>query len=340
MAEWSCSGLQLRVHRFDSVLSLQVMKILVTGSSGFIGFHLVKKLLSKGHEVIGIDNHNDYYDPKLKERRLNLLQSNNFKFYLQDINDINIKEKKIDIAINLAAQAGVRVKKEKEYLYKHSNIDGFKAFCSFCEQKKIQKIIYASSSSVYSDNHTKKFIEQTTNLAPKSKYGLSKLGNESYASIFSNSTNISTIGLRFFSVYGPWGRPDMAYYLFTSSITNDKKIHLNNNGNMFRDWTYIDDVINGIIESMKYLLSENKQVKNKIINLGNDTPVETKKLLCMLERKLNKKAVVVNKTSKNEAYITHADITKAKNLLGYQPKVSLEKGIDKFLNWYKKYEHE
>ena len=338
MAEWSCSGLQLRVHRFDSVLSLQIMKILVTGSSGFIGFHLVKKLLSNGYEVIGIDNHNDYYDPELKKRRQYLLKSNNFKFYLQDINDINIKEKKIDMAINLAAQAGVRVKKEKEYLYKHSNIKGFKAFCSFCEQKKIKKIIYASSSSVYSDNHTKKFIEHTTNLAPKSKYGLSKLNNESYASIFSNSTNTSTIGLRFFSVYGPWGRPDMAYYLFTSSIMNDKKIYLNNNGNMFRDWTYIDDVINGIIASIKYLLSANKQVKNKIINIGNDTPVETKKLLRMLERKLNRKADLVKKSSKNEAYITHADITKAKNLLGYQPRVSLDKGIDKFLNWYKKYE--
>ena len=149
------------------------MKILITGSSGFIGYHLVKRLLKDGHNIIGVDNHNDYYDVKLKRLRTTLLNSANFKFYLQNINHLDIEDEGIDLAINLAAQAGVRVKKEREHLYMHSNIKGFEAFCNFCEKKGINKIIYASSSSVYSDNHTKKFTEDLTRVEPKSLYGFS-----------------------------------------------------------------------------------------------------------------------------------------------------------------------
>ncbi len=315
------------------------MKILVTGSSGFIGFHLVRKLLNAGHKVVGIDNHNDYYDISLKEYRRDKLKNKNFKFYLQDINNIKIKEPSFDLAINLAAQAGVRVKKDKEHLYTHSNIHGFKAFCSFCKLKNISKIIYASSSSVYSDSNSKKFSENRSELKPKSKYGISKLVNENYASKICNESDISIIGLRFFSVYGPYGRPDMAYFLFTEALKNSKIINLNNKGLMARDMTYIDDIINGVEASIKYLFREKKQIKNEIFNLGNNLPITTNNLLRTLSKKINKSYQIKNIHTKNEIQITHADITKAKNLLGYQPEINFNKGIDNFLKWHSEYEN-
>ena len=315
------------------------MKILVTGSSGFIGYHLVKKLLNDGHEVVGVDNHNDYYDPSLKIYRRDKLLNKNFKFYLQDINDLKIDESDFELAIHLAAQAGVRVKKSKHYLYKHSNINGFQEFCKFCKNLKINKIIYASSSSVYSDNHTQKFIEGVTNLAPKSEYGLSKLANEQYASEFSEKTKISFIGLRFFSVYGPLGRPDMAYYLFTEALKNKKNIMLNNKGKMARDMTYIDDIVDGICSAMNYFCSSGVKIKNEIFNLGNNHPVSTRTLLDSIELKLGRKSIVRNTQTLNEAISTHADITKAKNLLGYEPKIKLSEGINKFLRWHRNYEN-
>ena len=312
------------------------MKILVTGSSGFIGYHLVKELLKDGHEVIGIDNHNDYYDVKLKELRKKTLESVKFSFFQQDINHIDIKDDDIDLAINLAAQPGVRVKREIQHLYQHSNVMGFEAFCNYCEYKNIKKIIYASSSSVYSDKHTKKFIEDTTELNPKSLYGISKMMNESYADKFCRKSSTSMIGLRFFSVYGPYGRPDMAYFLFSNAIRNNKTIYLNNNGIMARDMTFVDDVIEGIKGSINYF-NNNTHIKNEIFNLGNDNPISTQDLLSSIENILNKKTKVVNLETKNEALITHADISKAKNLLGFTPKVKFKEGIKTFLDWHKNY---
>ena len=314
------------------------MKFLVTGSSGFIGYHLVSKLLEDGHKVIGVDNHNDYYDISLKEHRKSALGNTNYKFYQQDLNRISISENKIDVAINLAAQAGVRVSKDREYLYDHSNIKGFKNFCNFCRKKSIKRIIYASSSSVYSDSLSKKLTESESKIEPKSKYGFSKLSNENFASDFSRKNNISTIGLRFFSVYGPFGRPDMAYYLFTEALKKNTSILLNNEGKMSRDMTYIDDIVDGIIGAIDYLVNNDKKITNEIFNLGNDCPITTYDLLQKIEKKLNKKAKIINNNTKNEAKFTHADITKAKNLLGYQPKVSFDKGLDNFLNWHKNYE--
>ncbi len=313
------------------------MKILVTGSSGFIGYHLVKRLLNDGHQVVGIDNHNDYYDVSLKVLRKNKCLNKNFTFVLNDINKLNIINDKFDIAINLAAQAGVRVPKNKEYLYAHSNVNGFRSFCNFCKKMNINKIIYASSSSVYSDSEDTKYQEINTKLKPKSIYGDSKLANEKYASKFSKENNISFIGLRFFSVYGPYGRPDMAYFSFSNSLINNKPIFLNNKGEMFRDMTFISDVIEGVLKAINYSFQNNFQ--HELFNIGNDSPIKTLKLLSTLEKKFNKKAIVINKSTKNEAKKTRADITKAKNLLGYIPKVSYEEGIEQFTQWYKKYEN-
>ena len=315
------------------------MKILVTGSSGFIGFHLIKKLLDSGHEVLGIDDHNDYYNPDLKFKRLALLDSKNFSFHLSDINNISIEDRNFDLAINLAAQAGVRVSKDKEYLYESSNISGFKSFCDFCIKKNIKKILYASSSSVYSDISEDKFCEISTSLKPKSKYGESKLLNEIYASKLVKSYDMSMIGLRFFSVYGPFGRPDMAYYYFTKAIKENRIISLNNEGNMYRDMTFIDDIIQGTLGAIDYVFKPECKNKNEIFNLGNDAPIKISYLLRKIEKILGKKALIQQSTTENESIKTHADITKAKNLLGYEPKVNFDEGIERFLDWHKQYEN-
>ena len=315
------------------------MKVFVTGSSGFIGFHLVKKLLSKSHFVVGIDNHNDYYDVSLKEHRKKILGTRNFKFYKTDLNDLKNIKGNFDLAINLAAQPGVRVKKGREHLYKHSNIKGFESFCDFCEKNKIKKIVYASSSSVYSDLQNEKFNETNSKLMPKSKYGTSKLANELYASKFLKNRDMTFIGLRFFSVYGPYGRPDMAYYLFTEALKKDEIIALHNHGNMERDMTYIDDVIDGILGAINFVMDEKNANQNHIFNLGNDKPIKTSYMLSLLEKYLQKTSRKSYVETKNEARITHANITKSKNLLGYDPKINLDEGIIKFLEWHKNYEN-
>ena len=314
------------------------MKILVSGSSGFIGFHLVKSLISAGHTVVGIDDNNNYYDPKLKLYRLSLLDSEKFYFYESDINNISIPEQSFDLAINLAAQAGVRVSKEKEYLYHHSNIKGFISFCNFCMMKNIDKIIYASSSSVYGDINDGKFCE-TSSLKPKSIYGQSKFTNEMHASKLVNLYDLSMIGLRFFSVFGPYGRPDMAYYAFTKAIKEKETIFLNNNGNMYRDMTFIDDIIQGIFGAIDYVSTAKNKNKNEIFNLGNNSPIKVSDMLHKLEQIIGKKAIIKDSRTENEALKTHADITKAKNLLGYIPKVSFDEGIERFIDWHEKYEN-
>jgi len=312
------------------------MKILVTGVAGFIGFHLSKKLLEEGHDIVGIDNITHYYDPKLKLLRLSLLSSNKFQFFELDINEIDSLNQDFDLVINLAAQAGVRLSKINKNNYLHSNVNGFKQVVKFCIDNSIDKVVYASSSSVYDDSLSNAFSERSSNLNPKSFYGETKLFNEEY--IESINSSIDFIGLRFFSVYGPYGRPDMAYYLFADSICKDKTIRLHNKGLMARDMTYIADAVDGIMRSIEYL-KENKGCSHQIFNIGNDNPVKTYRLLQLIESILDKKAKITNVDVLNESIYTHADLTRSREILGYNPEINLQEGMQEFIKWYKKYEN-
>ena len=312
------------------------MKILITGVAGFIGFHLAKKLIENGHQISGVDDISDYYNPNLKKLRLSILKSKNFKFFELDINNINLIDKNFDLVINFAAQAGVRVPEEKKEKYIHSNINGFKKVVEFCVENSIKKLIYASSSSVYDDSSSQAFSESDSNLKPKSIYGETKLFNEQYIEKYSHK--VESVGLRFFSVYGPYGRPDMAYFSFTESLKKGQIIKLHNNGTMARDMTYIDDAVDGVIKSIDFLLDSNEKNRNEVFNIGNDSPILTSKLLKILEKNLKTKSEIKNIDVLNESIYTHADLKKSKSMLGYNPKIGLEEGIKKFLDWHKTYE--
>ena len=312
------------------------MKIFVTGVAGFIGFHLAKKLIEQGHEIVGIDNINDYYDTNLKKSRLSILESENFEFNELDINQVSSLNKNFDLIINLAAQAGVRVPEEKKANYQHSNVDGFKKVVDYCIEHSIEKLIYASSSSVYDDSSSQSFSENDTDLKPKSLYGETKLFNEEYLEKL--NSRINCIGLRFFSVYGPFGRPDMAYFSFTESLKKGQPIKLHNNGSMARDMTFIDDAIDGIIKSIDFLMNSDKEIGNELFNIGNNSPILTSDLLKILESNLKLKAQVENIIVSDESLYTHANLDKSKSMLGYNPKISFEEGIKEFLNWHKTYE--
>ena len=316
--------------------NFNIMRTLITGVAGFIGFHLAKKLIEQGHEVVGIDNINDYYDTTLKKNRLSILESENFEFNELDINQVSSLNRSFDLVINLAAQAGVRIPEEKKINYQHSNVDGFKQVVDYCIEHSIKKLIYASSSSVYDDSSSKSFSENETDLKPKSLYGETKLFNEQYMEKL--NSRIDCIGLRFFSVYGPHGRPDMAYFSFTESLKKGQLIKLHNNGSMARDMTFIDDVIDGIIKSIDFLMNSDKEIKNELFNIGNDSPILTSDLLKNLESNLKIKAQVENIVVSNESLYTHANLDKSKSVLGYNPKISFKEGIKEFLDWHKTYE--
>lgn len=317
------------------------MNVLVTGSSGFIGFHLVRKLLKQGHNVLGIDNHNNYYDKNLKLKRNALSSHENFAFFesgIDQLENLKIDKRSIDIAINLAAQPGVRASDNDKKYYQSTNIDGFMYFCNFCINKEIKNVIYASSSSVYSGSQQGALSEESSQLAPKSLYGKSKLSNEIFASYISSQEDISILGLRFFSVYGPFGRPDMAYYKFTESIINQELITLYNDGNMFRDMTYIDDIIQGICGAINYACRV--KCKNEIFNLGTNQPIKISELLVFIESYLGKKTKINYEESLNESFYTHADISKAKKLLEYMPQTGFKNGMKNFMDWHKNYRNE
>ncbi len=315
------------------------MKLLVTGSSGFIGFHLSRKLLSQSHQVFGIDNHNNYYDVNLKlERKKELIKHKNFNFKECDLinkNDLeNIFNKfEPEIVINLAAQAGVRSSSLLSNYYLDSNILGFLNLIELSKKNNTKKLIYASSSSVYASSKQIPFSEKEENLEPISLYGKTKLANERIVELISKTEEIQFIGLRFFTVYGSHGRPDMAYYKFAEKIKKNEPLTIFNSGNMKRDMTHIEDINDGITACID---KSNFSSKHEIFNLGNSNPVGTMELLELVELHYGKKANIIFENSSDEVKITFADISKSSDILNFKPKIKINQGMREFLNWYDK----
>ena len=329
------------------------MKILVTGTAGFIGFHLAKKLLERGDEVIGLDNINDYYDVNLKYARLNelgiqreevkeknLVQSTTFlnhkfiKANLEDAKSMNklFEEEKFDAVCNLAAQAGVRYSIENPHAYIQSNIVGFMNILEACRNYDVKNLAYASSSSVYGLNKSQPFKTTDKTDTPVSLYAATKKSNELMAHTYSHLYNIQTTGLRFFTVYGPWGRPDMAPMLFADAITSDRAINVFNHGKMSRDFTYIDDIVAGIIQVI-----DNPSDFN-VYNIGNNAPLSLMEFIETLEHALGK---VSEKNympmQDGDVVSTYADVSGLMNDFGYKPNTQLVDGIGKFVTWYRKF---
>ncbi|PAE44559.1 NAD-dependent epimerase [Bacillus sp. 7884-1] len=329
------------------------MKIVVTGAAGFIGFHLSKRLLAENYHVIGVDNLNDYYNFRLKKERLELLESyENFKFYLTDLADqesLNqiFEDHSIPIVINLAAQAGVRYSISHPQSYVHSNLVGFVNILEACRHYQVEHLLYASSSSVYGANTKTPFSTQDSVDHPVSIYAATKKANELMAHTYSHLFNIPTTGLRFFTVYGPWGRPDMAYYSFTKDIIEGNTIQVYNNGDMLRDFTFIDDIVEGIVklfdhppipDSNRNLDPSTSHAPYKIYNIGNNSPVRLMDFINMLEKLIGKKAnIEFLPMQPGDVKETYADITDLQKAAGFSPATPLEIGLDHFVNWYKKY---
>ena len=315
------------------------MKILVTGSSGFIGFHTCLLLLKNKHYVVGIDNLNDYYDLNLKKSRLKILKKfNNFKFLKKDIENKNIVKKfkanEIDVIINLAAQAGVRHSLKDPYSYINSNVLGHINMLELAKKVRAKKFIYASSSSVYGSNKTLPFSTKQRVDNPVSIYAASKKSGELISESYAHLFGIQCIGLRFFTVYGPWGRPDMATFIFTKKIFEGKEIEVFNNGKMKRDFTFINDIIDGIMGAVKL----NKKFEHRIYNLGNNNPEDLSNFINLIEEtigiKAKKRLLPIQPGDVKE---TFAEISESTKDLNFKPKVNIKEGIPRFVEWYKSY---
>jgi len=332
------------------------MKFLVTGAAGFIGFHVCKTLIERGDEVIGIDNINDYYDTTLKDARLERLRIDP-KFHFHKI-DLTEKERisslflehAFDGVINLAAQAGVRYSITNPEVYIESNIVGFLNILEACRHNNIKHLVYASSSSVYGMNGSMPFSIHDNVDHPISLYAASKKSNELMAHTYSHLYDLPTTGLRFFTVYGPWGRPDMACFLFTKAITEGKPISVFNNGEMKRDFTYIDDIVNGIINVVDNPAKPNhswdsadpdpgtSSAPYRIYNIGNNSPVSLKDFISTLEKEIGMKAIKEYlPLQPGDVVATYADIEDLKNDFGYKPTTNISSGLKKFVRWYKEF---
>ena len=313
-------------------------KILVTGCAGFIGMHLSKALLEIGHDVIGVDNLNNYYDVKLKNDRLRILKTyEKFNFSKIDISNKKALENvfitsSIDKVVNLAAQAGVRYSLVNPNSYIKSNVLGFMNILECCRHYDIKGLIYASSSSVYGGNKKIPFSELDRVDNPISIYASTKKSNELMAFSYNHLFKLNSTGLRFFTVYGPWGRPDMAMYIFVKKIMENKPIQIFNYGKMKRDFTFIDDIISGIVSSI------NNNHQYEIFNLGNNKSENLMDIVSIIENKLGKKAIIDFKNMQpGDVKKTYADIEIAKNKIGYNPKTSVSTGLEKFIDWYLEY---
>jgi len=330
--------------------------ILVTGAAGFIGFHLAKKLCDQGYTVVGIDNINDYYDKNLKLSRLEILKNKpGFSFKQMDLTnreELNslFKTNSFEAVINLAAQAGVRYSIINPYAYLESNIQGFLNILEACRHNQIKHLIYASSSSVYGANKKMPFSVHHNVDHPISLYAASKKSNELMAHTYSALYNLPTTGLRFFTVYGPYGRPDMALFIFTKAITEGRPIDVYNQGKMKRDFTYVDDIVESIVRLVKVVPSPNPQWNGmnpdpatsfapyKIYNIGNNKPVELLRFIEIIEEKIDKKAVKnFLPIQDGDVPETYADVDDLMNAVDFKPSTPIEVGIGKFVDWYKEY---
>ena len=316
-------------------------KILVTGGAGFIGFHLAKKLLEQNHQVIIVDNFNDYYDPSLKESRIKQIENNErLKIYRLDIGDFKklqvvFNENKIDLVCHLAAQAGVRYSFVNPQAYLNSNVSGTFNLLELAKEKRIKNFIFGSSSSVYGNLDKEAFAEDDVLNQPVSLYAATKLNGEAMAYYYHHAFGLNVICLRFFTVYGPWGRPDMALFKFTRAILAGEKIDVYNHGRHQRDFTYVDDIIDGIIKAMELKLAKPSCT---IINLGNSRPVELEYFIALIEKNLNKKAAKnYLPLQPGDVLKTSADISRAKKILNWQPATAIETGLKKFIDWYLAY---
>lgn len=336
------------------------MKILITGSAGFIGYHLTKKMLQMGHTVFGVDNLNNYYDPKLKTARLESLEkfcssekcANRYTFKKLDISDRKatealFEEEQFDRVVNLAAQAGVRYSIDNPHAYVDTNLVGFLNILEGCRQQKSAHLIYASSSSVYGLNTKTPFATEDRVDNPISLYAATKKSNELMAHTYSHLFDIPTTGLRFFTVYGPWGRPDMAYFSFTKKILKDEPIDVFNHGRMKRDFTYIDDIIEGITRVINRIPSPctpegtNAVAPYRIYNIGNNQPITLERFITAIEKATNKTAIKHNKPMQpGDVSITYADVEELTKDIGFKPGTDIEDGIRHFVDWYAGYTSE
>ena len=313
--------------------------IVVTGCAGFIGFHLTKNLLEKNKKVIGIDIIDKYYDPKKKKDNLKILNKyKNFKFFKIDLNKYDLiysklKNYKVELIIHLAAQPGVRISIKKPHNTLKQNLVPFINILEIARLKKVKKFLFASSSSIYGDTKIYPFVEKDNQNVPVSVYGATKLSNEIIASSYSKNFNMKTIALRFFTVYGPYGRPDMAYYSFLDDLKKNKKIRVFNKGHMMRDFTYVDDVIKGIISLINFKLKKNHDV----INIGKGKPDQLMELIKLIEVNYKKKFKIeyTKNIPNGDIKKTFSNVNKAKKLIKWKPKVNLDEGIKRFVNWYK-----
>lgn len=331
-------------------------KILITGAAGFIGFHLAKLLLERRYLVVGLDNLNNYYDPKLKEDRLDILRAyGNFVFYRADLNEKPVVDEvfaacRPEYVVNLAAQAGVRYSIENPYAYVDSNLVGFVNVLEACRSYPIKHLLFASSSSVYGGNKTVPFSTEHNTDHPVSLYAATKKANELMAHTYAHLYGIPSTGVRLFTVYGPWGRPDMAYFSFTRDILAGVPIKVFNHGRMSRDFTYIDDVVKALYRLIDLTPKPNYDWNEKagpisesfapykIYNLGNNSPVKLVRFIAVLENCLGKKAQKVYLDMQpGDVIMTYADVADLEKAIGFKPETPIEEGLAKFVEWYRRY---
>jgi UDP-glucuronate 4-epimerase len=325
-----------------------LLKILVTGVAGFIGYHVAASLLARGAQVTGIDNINDYYDTSLKKARLQQLETlpeaGNFRFSKLDISHddemaIFFETVEVDSIVHLAAQAGVRYSMENPHAYIDANIRGFMNILTGAQRSEVNHLVYASSSSVYGNSKTVPFSTEDQVDRPVSMYAATKKSNELMAHVYSHLYQLPTTGLRFFTVYGPWGRPDMSPFLFANAIFNETPIKLFNHGKHQRDFTYIDDIVEGVVNVLDSPpVAGSESVPYKIYNIGNNAPIELLDYVATLERHIGKKAVTkLAPLQPGDVVTTYADVDALGQEIGYRPSTTIEQRMAKFIEWYRDY---